>query len=155
MAITFQVDIEATLEQVWALLDDETQLPLWMPEIVETVYPEDRDRDAPVGTTFRQKIKEGGRVKDYDGEITAYDPPRKLGIRLGDGQFSVDIAYALSPIGTGTRLDYSAELAVETLLARIMGVLFRPLTMRILNRHMVNLKRVAEDAAAAERSAAG
>ena len=155
MAITYQVDIEATIEQVWMLLDDETQLPLWMPEIVEMVYPEGRDRDAPVGTTFRQKIKEGGRVKEYEGEVTAYDAPRKLGIRLGDGQFFFDVTYKLSPIGTGTRLDYSAELAVKTLLARIMGVLFRPLTMRILNRHMVNLKRVAEDAAAAERSGAG
>ena len=155
MAITFQVDIEAPLEQVWTLLDDETQLPLWMPEIVETVYPEDRDRDALVGTTFRQKIKEGGRVKEYEGEVTAYQPPQKLGIRLGDGQFFFDVTYQLSPIGTGTRLDYSAELVTKTLLARVMGFLFRPLTMRILNRHMVNLKRVAEDAAAAERSAEG
>lgn len=155
MAITFQVDIEAPLEQVWALLDDETRLPLWMPEVMETVYPEDRDRSTPVGTTFRQKLKEGGRIKEYEGEVTAYEAPRMLGIRIGDGRFFVDVTYALSPIGTGTRLDYRAEVVVETLLARIMGFLFRPLTMRILRRHMVNLKRVAEDAAAAERSAAG
>ncbi len=153
MAITFQVDIEAPLEQVWAFLDDETRLPLWMPQVVETVYPEGKDHDAPVGTRFRQKLKEGGKVREYQGEVIAYEAPRLLGIRLGDGKFSVDVTYQLSPIGTGTRLDYTADITVKTLVSRILGFLFRPLTMRILTRHMVNLKRVAEDAAAAARSA--
>lgn len=153
MTIAFQVDIEAPLEQVWAFLDDEARLPLWMPEIVETVYPRGIDRASPIGTRFRQKLKEGGRIKDYDGEVIAYQAPRLLGLRVGDGTVSVDVTYALSPIGTGTRLDYSAEITVKSLLGRILGFLFRPRTMRILNRHMVNLKRLSEDAAAAARHA--
>ncbi|MDJ0513240.1 MAG: SRPBCC family protein [Methyloceanibacter sp.] len=146
MRITFENQIAAPVPVVWSFLDDDAKLPLWMPEVVDVSYQDGKNRDDPVGTVFRQTLKEGGREKTYDGLVTAYESERLLGVRLTDGQFGVDVRYVLSPTAQGTRLDYTAELALQSLLARILGFLFKPLTMSILRRHMANLKRVAEQA---------
>ena len=156
MEIRFDMHIDAPQSVVWSFLDDDEKLPLWMTEIVETSFPEGRDRENPVGTRFRQKIREGGRVRDYDGEVTVYRPEQLLGIRMGDQKFSVDVLYRLAraqPDGPaqsaseGTRLDYRATVTTYSTFAKIMGFLFRPLTRNILRRHMRNLKRISEVAA--------
>lgn len=144
MEIALEVEIAAPPERVWSFLDDDAKLPLWMPEIVETTYPDGRDGADPVGTRFLQKLKEGGRVKEYPGVVTAYEPPRLLAIRMGEGSFTVDVTYRLAEDAGGTRLDYRADITLASLLTRILGRLFRPLTMRIVRRHMANLKRLAE-----------
>ena len=147
MRITFENEISAPVPVVWSFLDDDTKLPLWMPEVVDISYPDGQNCEDPVGTAFRQTLKEGGREKTYDGLVTAYEPERMSGVRLTDGLFGVDVRYALSPSGQGARLDYAADLVLQSRLARILGVLFKPLTISILKRHMANLKRVAEEAA--------
>ena len=147
MRITFENEIAAPVPVVWSFLDDDTKLPLWMPEVVDISYPEGQKCEDPVGAAFRQTLKEGGREKTYDGLVTAYEPERLLGVRLTDGRFGVDVRYALSPSAQGTRLDYAADLVLQSRLARILGVLFKPLTISILKRQMANLKRVAEEAA--------
>lgn len=147
MRIAVRVDIEAPVETVWAFLDDGSRLALWMPEVVETDFPKDYDRDNPVGTHFRQTIREGGRKKIYLGEVTLYDRLRLLGLHLSDGRLEVDVVYRLGPMGTGSRLDYEARVAVRRWYGWIAALAFRPLTRRILARHLANLKRLAEDAA--------
>ena len=146
MRITFENNIAAPVPTVWSFLNDDSKLPDWMPEVVDITYPDGQDRDEPVGTRFRQTLKEGGRTKTYEGLVTAYEPERLLGVRLTDGGFGVDVRYELSPTEQGTRLDYAAELALKTRLAKVLGFLFKPLTVGILKRHMANLKRVSEEA---------
>jgi hypothetical protein len=70
-----------------------------------------------------------------------------LGVRLTDGRFGVDVRYKLAQTEHGTQLDYTADLALQSLLAKVLGFLFKPLAMSILRRHMANLTRVAEQAA--------
>ena len=84
MAYVFKQVIHATIARVWALLDDDEKLSLWMPQLVEINYPDGKNRDAPVGTRFTQKLKEGGRIREYQGEVTAYEAPYLLGVRLFD-----------------------------------------------------------------------
>jgi uncharacterized protein YndB with AHSA1/START domain len=144
MKIRTTVEIAAPIERVWPLIGDDKNIPLWMPEIVETRYGDEHDRMKPVGARFTQKIKEGGRIKEYAGLVTAFEQGRLLGIRLSDKHFDVDVLYKLSEHGRSTRLDYSCEMALHGWVARIMSVLARPLTRRILGRHMASLKRVAE-----------
>ena len=104
MRITFENEIAAPVPVVWSCLDDDTTLPLWMPEVVEISYPEGQKCEDPVGAAFRQTLKEGGREKTYDGLVTAYEPERQLGVRQTDRRFGVDLGYALSPTAQGTRL---------------------------------------------------
>lgn len=148
MNIAMQVDIEAPLDTVWSFLDDPAKVPLWMPEVVEVSYPARYDRDNPIGTRFRQIVQEGGRKKTYLGDITAYEKPRLLGIRLGDGRLRLDVTYRLTPMGTGTRVDCQTKISVGDWIGRTLGLFARPMTERIIGRHMDNLKCLAEDAAA-------
>ena len=144
MHITFDIDIDAPQDCVWSFLDDDDKRTQWMTEIVDITYPDGRDRENPVGTRFRQKQKEGGRVTDYPGVVTAHEPPRLLGIQIGEGSFLVDMTYALERKGAGTLLRYRADITLKSIVSQILGRLFRPMTVGIVRRHMANLKRVAE-----------
>lgn len=144
MAYVFKQVINAPIARVWSLLEDDEKLPLWMPQIVEINYPYGKHRDAPVGTRFTQKLKEGGRVRAYQGEVTAYEAPYLLGVRLFDDNFAVDVTYRLTADGDKTTLDYRADVTLKSVIARIMGTLFGWLTKRLIRQLMGNLKRVAE-----------
>lgn len=148
MRITFENHINAPVPIVWSFLDDDTKLPIWMTECVDISYPDGHDRANPVGTRFLQTLKEGGREKTYDGEVTEYAREKLLGVRLSDGSFNVDVRYRLAPTPAGTRLDYSSDVLLRSFFIRLLAYLFKPLTASIMKRHMANLKRVAEEEAA-------
>ena len=144
MVYVFRQVINAPIARVWSLLEDDEKLPLWIPQIVEINYPDGKNSDAPVGTRFTQKLKEGGRIREYQVEVTAYEAPYLLGVRLFDNNFAVDVTYKLTADGDETTLDYRAEVTLNSVFARIMGTLFGWLTKRLVRQLMGNLKRVAE-----------
>lgn len=147
MTIHYQVDFDAPIDIVWSYLNDDQKVRLWMKEVVDITYPQGKNEEDPVGTEFVQKIKEAGRVKSYDGVVTAYHAPNLLSVMIGDDNFQVDVTYNLRATASGTHLDYSCDIDVNSILAKVMGFLFRPLTMRILKRHMTTLKQLVEEEA--------
>lgn len=154
MAITYVQHIDAPVETVFDFLDDDRKLKTWMEGLEDTIYLADYDRANPVGARFTQRIREGGRITEYDGEVTAYSRPHRLAVKLWSKNFTVDVDYLLHAEHGGTRLDYSADLKHATTVARVMGTLFGWLTRHILVNQMSELKRVAEEAAAAAPRAA-
>ena len=138
--------IAAPMERVWALIDDADNLKKWMEGLVETTYPDGFDRRRAVGTRFVQRIREGGRVADYAGEIVAYDPPSHLGITVGNSVFRMQVDYRLGEVPGGTRLDYSALMVEAGGIVRFMSRLFGWLTRRILRKQMARLRAMAESA---------
>jgi uncharacterized protein YndB with AHSA1/START domain len=145
MRVVTTVDIDAPIEGVWPLLDKDENIKLWMPDVIETTYPDGKPEGDPVGTRFEQKISEGGRVKPYLGEVTAYEPRRLLCVRLGDERnFSTDVTYRLSAKCSGTRLDYACDVRLFGRHSRVMILIGGPMMRRIVKRQMANLKRVAE-----------
>ncbi len=147
MAITYEQIILAPIEIVFDFLDDNDKMMDWMEGVEEITFPDGENRDDPVGVKWRIAIREGGHVTWYDGVTTAYEKPTHLGIRMSNKHFAVDVDYRLSSIPDGTQLDYSADFAHTSMLAKIMGVLFGWLTKSILKKQMTALKKVAEDAA--------
>ncbi|MFQ5613511.1 MAG: SRPBCC family protein [Anaerolineae bacterium] len=144
MKITRAIQINAPLDRVFALVDDEEKLKLWMDGLEETRYLSEPDPQNPIGAKFKQRIREGGRLTEYDGEVTAYDKPHHLGVRIGNNQFGMQVDYRFAATADGTRLDYSAEMVHQTWFARLMGALFGWLTNRILDKQMRRLKELAE-----------
>jgi uncharacterized protein YndB with AHSA1/START domain len=67
-----------------------------------------------VGSTFHMKIQEGRKVADYDGEVTAYDRPKRLEILFWgaglpkDSKMRVD--YCLGEMDGRTKLEYTCTL---------------------------------------------
>lgn len=144
---TFTMIIAAPPERVWALIDDHDNLKRWMDGLEATTYPDGLDRSRPVGTRFVQRIREGGRVSEYQGVVTAYDRLTHLGIEIGNRAFAMAVDYRLRPVPEGTRLDYSAVLKRGGGFVRVMMVLFGWLTRKILRKQMAKLKALAEESA--------
>ena len=116
-------------ETLWAHIAEPEKQKLWMKGLLsnEPTSPGPRG----VGSTFRMRIQEGRKAADYDGEVTAYDAPRHMGVVLWGGNFpkgmKVRVEYRLTPEGATTRLDYAcnAEMPNAGLLMKLMGVIFR------------------------------
>ena len=148
MAETFSMTIAAPPERVWALIDDQENLKRWMDGLEDTTYPDGLDRTRPVGTRFVQRIREGGRVAEYQGVVTAYERLKHLGIEIGNRAFTMAVDYRLTPVAEGgTQLDYSAAMKRSGAFVRVMMVLFGWLTRKILRKQMAKLKALAEEPA--------
>jgi uncharacterized protein YndB with AHSA1/START domain len=144
---TFSMVIAAPAERVWMLIDDQENLKRWMDGLEETTYPDGLDRSRPIGTRFVQRIREGGRVAEYQGVVTAYDRLKHLGIEIGNRAFTMAVDYRLTPVPEGTRLDYTATMKSGGGFVRVMTVLFGWLTRKILRKQMGKLKALAEASA--------
>ncbi len=147
MLFTCAVDIRAPAEKVFGLLEDHDKLKLWLDGLEETHYIGEVDQANPVGARFKQRIREGGRVQEYDGEVTAYAKPQHLGVRLFGTQFSVQVDYRLKPTVDGTHLDYSADVSCGNWFFRLMARLFSFFMRGMLCKQMNKLKVVAEGTA--------
>lgn len=144
MKCLYTLDVAAPLEKVFGLVDDPEKLKLWLEGLEETTYFSDAGSRKEVGTKFKQKIREGGRLVEYDGEVTAYAKPKHLGVRIFNKHFSVQVDYRFTPVADGTRLDYSADITFFNWFARILGFLFGLFMRRILKKQMAKLKGLAE-----------
>jgi len=144
MRAIYRLNINAPVGIVFNLVDDDEKVKLWMDGLEEIVYPWGRNYENPVGTRFRQKVREGGRIAEYCGEVIAYDKPTHLGLRIGNSKFLMQVDYRFTPNATGTRLDYEAEMIEARWFIRLMSRFFNGLTIRILERQMNRLKQLAE-----------
>ena len=144
MIINHQLFIQAPLEAVFNMVSDWEKIPLWMEGVVEIVPLGDPTTTGLVGQKFTQRVKEGGRITEYTGEITAYEALRHLGLKVGGAMFTFDLDFRFSPEGSGTRLDYSAGTTFHNLFAKVMGTLFSWLTRRIVTKQLAKLKQIAE-----------
>ena len=147
-AYVHRVEIAAPMETVFGWLSEREKVPLWA-KGVEAIDYVSGSAGQP-GARFKQRIREGGRVEEYEGEVLASEPPRLLATRLGNRQYSMRMEYRLHPSPAGTLVEHTLEMEPGSRIARVMGVLFGWLTRGIMKRQMARLKDLAE----ADRAAA-
>ena len=99
-----RIRIDASPEAVFELLADNTRRGEWAEGMETFDYTSDFDPDDPVGTTFTQRIREGGRITEYHGEITTYDPPKAWGSQVTGGSYSMVVEYHLTAVDGGTEV---------------------------------------------------
>lgn len=143
MRTFYRGEIDAPIERVFDLVERPDRRKQWMDGLEETTLLAD-ERAKTVGAVFRQRVRDGRGVSEYAGEVTAYEHPRHLGIRIGNPSFVMQVDYRLTPIGPRTRLDYTTELVAGGALLRLVEQAFSWLTRRILHRQMRRLKTLAE-----------
>ena len=73
------VEIAAPIAKVFDFINDEAKHKLWVEGLQETIREPGYDRKHPLGSKFKQKIREGKKVEVYDGEVTAYRAAQALG----------------------------------------------------------------------------
>ncbi len=134
--------VEAPAEKVYALLSEPAGIMRWAAG-VEAIDFVSGAPNQP-GSRFKQRIKEGGRVAEYDGEVVAADPPRHTAVRVGNQQFSMRIDHRLRPEGAGTRVDQTVDMTPHGAVARLFGFLFGWFSRSISRKQLAKLKQIAE-----------
>jgi uncharacterized protein YndB with AHSA1/START domain len=144
MSVSKTLQIAASPARVWQLLDDPDQLPLWLPEVVETTYPNGRPKSRGVGVKFMQTVNQRGEIKTYHGEVTAFEHGRQLGIRLTDDSMTIEALYQIARDGSGTRLDFTGDVKARSPLMNMMMMVAWPMSRAIMLQQIQRLKDVAE-----------
>lgn len=146
MRLARTVLIDAPTDRVWALLDDERNIPQWMPHVVGTRFPDGKPAGDPVGARFIQTLQENGRTSEYIGEVTAYKPGHMLGLRLIPQAFVVDVCYYVTSDAERacTELVYTCETRANGWYGMVMLVLGRTMLANIADQQLARLKQVAE-----------
>lgn len=144
MRQTRRLRINAPHHKVWELIDDDSKIPLWMPNIISTRYPQGKPRDNPVGTRFLQEMREGDKVSSYEGEVTEYEPGRLLGVVLEPKAFVIHVVYHVTGDEDWTLLEYGCDLRPTTWRGYLMVWYGRSILNRILDQQLARLRLVAE-----------
>ncbi len=140
----YQLAIKAPIETVFAYLEDKDKSEKWLKEVEKVEFPNGINEQAPTGTKMVQQIRQSGKVQHYVGEITAYDKPRLLGMRLANQSFSVIITYHLTAIPEGTELKYEGDLTSNSLFLTICLPVIQFFNLRMLKKQLQQLKWSAE-----------
>jgi len=109
-----RIDTALPIDETFAYVADFANSQEWDPG-VETAERIDEGPVA-VGARYRLGVRLGGRVAPMDYEITVYEPPQRV-VLVGSGSgvsATDDIRFA--PNGTGTTVDYTADIRLGGLL---------------------------------------
>ena len=108
MRIEQSVVINRPVEEVFALLADFEKLPLWDAAVVEAM----KTSEGPmgVGATIREVVRMLGRRVEMTGEVTEYEPNRKITFRTTSGPLPGKVTEAFEAAGGGARVTFATEI---------------------------------------------
>jgi hypothetical protein len=139
------VEIGAPADLIFACVDEPDKIEKWVEGIVDHKYTAARNEANPVGTPFHQRLKQGKRVLEFDGQIIAWEKPTHFGLRIPTKSYSTDAHFHISPVGQrSSRLEYTLEVTLNSLGAKVIGSLIRMPLGFFVKRQMNRLKHLAE-----------
>jgi hypothetical protein len=140
-----RVEIRAGIEVVFDFLTDPQRMRAWAHDVDEVTYLS--GTPDKVGSTFRQWIREGGRMNEYLGEVLAYERPTGAKVRLSAERRAIEIEYRLTERPTHTILELRSHVVERTsFVSRVVGtVLGDSQSMRPGEVHLALVKRAVED----------
>ena len=145
MLITSQTEIQAPKEVVFSYLEDNEKQKEWMTGLEGTEYLTEFDISNPVGTKFKQRLREGNRMQEYEGQVTEYKKNNRLSIQMNHPSFLIKLSYKLQEISPNSSILYiTEELTAKTVSGKIISILFRVFMKKGLEKQMKALKRSAE-----------
>jgi uncharacterized protein YndB with AHSA1/START domain len=103
--IEFSVDIDRPASEVFAYLTDAEKLPQWQAGAIEAEWQGER----AAGARVREVRKFLGRRMESELEVTAYEPDRRLGLKVLSGPVPFSVDQRLEPRNGGTRLTFVGE----------------------------------------------
>ncbi|HDX9614764.1 TPA: SRPBCC family protein [Bacillus toyonensis] len=145
MLITFQMEIQAPIEKAFSYLEDPEKQMKWMQGLEGTDHITTFDPANPVGTKFKQRLRERGQVQEYEGQVIAYEKYSLLGIQLDFPAFLIEVKYQLEVLtDKSCRLSLTERIEAKTLISKIMNFLFRGIIKRTIKKQMILLKQSVE-----------
>ena len=123
------ITIDAPVEQVWAMLTDESKLPHWFAGYPLLSYPgEGTRRSNPTGQTFILSFPKLGPPREVHGEYVSFSPPDRLVMRFREEEKTSLVTYALRPEGPRTTLVVTSEAQYHSGALQSFGRVHGPLS---------------------------
>jgi carbon monoxide dehydrogenase subunit G len=147
MHIHRRIEVDCRPEQLWRCLTDAALLKQWVSNLVEET-PDDPKRNG-LGALSTIQMREGTKVVAYRSVVTAWDPERRLAIRLSGGSFAkgmaMDVLYALSqPTEVRTVLDYDVTVRLKGLFFTLLGPIIFLASASSTRKDLAKLKALAD-----------
>jgi uncharacterized membrane protein len=133
-----QREIEAPPEKVWAVMDDVETWPQWTKSIVSI----ERLDDAPFGMGSRVRIRQP-KLPSAIWRVSAYEPNRYFAWTTKGTGITGVAGHRIEPLGPG-RSRVTLTVDNKGLLAPIIGVIYRKLSLYYMNMEADGLKRRSE-----------
>lgn len=112
------IEIDRAIDEVFVYTNE--QVSQWSLTVVENEVIEEHNG---VGTTFRCITEEKGSRMDFEGVITAWQPPTKSAIHLTGKFFDIDVEYRFEDLNGQTRVTQESKVVGKGI-AKILFVLF-------------------------------
>ena len=148
MHLEHNIEIDCSPDQLWPWIEEPDRQKQWMHGVISNEPTSETVNE--VGSTFLMKIKEGKRITEYNGTLTTFDRPRKLGVKLvgscGKGPpMEMQVDYALTDLGGRTRLDYDADWEMRGFMMKLFTPLMYVMGKMFIKKFFKNLKTLAEN----------
>jgi uncharacterized protein YndB with AHSA1/START domain len=145
MLLRCRTKVNAAADTVFACVDEPEHIVKWVGGAVDHVYVTPRDPTNPVGQKFVQKLRMGSSVREFNGEIIAWEKPTHFGLHIPTPAYSSEAHFRITPEGpTNSTVDYSIDVTLHTLTARVIGAVLQfPLGFFVQNQ-VGKLKSYAE-----------
>jgi len=153
MLVRCKMAMIASAETVFACVDRPEQIVQWVEGAVDHVYISERNPANPVGQRFLQKLRMGKSLKEFQGEIIAWEAPTHFGLYIPAPAYSSEAHFRISPDGpTKSTVNYSIEITLHKAIVRLLSPLLRiPLTL-FVKKQIGRLKRHAEKVQADQKA---
>lgn len=134
--------IAAPVEQVFDMVADERNEPLYNPRIVQA----QKTSQGPVGrgTRFTAQPKGMGARGAMTIEVVEYDRPRRLVTSIRSSYMDADGTLTFAPVEGGTRMRWSWDMRLQSAL-RVLSPLLRAIGPRWEYRNWAGLKQFMEN----------
>ncbi|HEY8177557.1 MAG TPA: SRPBCC family protein [Candidatus Limnocylindria bacterium] len=135
------IEIERSIEDVFAVLTDVTKTGRWYPARVEEWWVTPPPHG--VGSVRRARVMVLGRASENDAVVTEYDPPRRAAMKGESASAPFTATLDFTPVPGGTRAEVETIFELRGLM-RVVGPLFIGPYERGWDKGLQNLKRMME-----------
>ncbi len=137
--------IRATPRALWRCLTELDLQKKWISQLVDETP--DGGPHTGVGARSTMRMKEGNKTVSYACVVTAWEPERRLAIRLTEGSFApgmaMDVVYGLSAADGGTWLDYDVRVPMVGLKFKLLMPLIWLVSLGNVKKDMAKLAALA------------
>jgi hypothetical protein len=145
MLLRCKTEVNAAAETIFTCVDRPEHIVQWVEVAVEHTYVTDRNPANPVGQRFIQKLRMGKSVKEFHGEIIAWEAPTHFGLHIPSPAYSSEAHFHISPNGSRrSTVNYSIDVTLHKAFVRLLTPLMRVPLMFFVRKQIGRLKRYAE-----------
>ncbi len=145
MLLRCKMAVNAPADTVFACVDQPDHIVQWVEGAIEHTYITGRNPASPTGQRFIQKLRMGKSIKEFRGEIIAWEEPAHFGLYIPSPAYSSEAHFRISPNGlTQCVVDYSIDVTLHKRIVHLISPLLRvPLTF-FVRKQIGRLKAYAE-----------